>query len=100
MTEAFYNWFVEPKNKYTNSVVGHQMTEENSEELKNEDGKNVSVWRCNWRFAHMLNQSRRFDKDLSFQLYNSRTSHGPIRKCVWATLAKKAKAKIGTCVRS
>ena len=100
MTETYYHWFVEPNNSYTNSVIGHQLTEENCENLTSEDGSNVLVWRCTWRFAYMLNKSKKFDKDLSFQLYNSRNSHGPLRNCGWATLVKRAKAKAETCVRN
>jgi hypothetical protein len=90
---ATFQWFVEPLNSHTNSVVKGLFDLEGdiydfgSENTK--DGKQVNVFRCNsYKTVGELLRCRN-EKDLKLRIYVRRGSYGPLKE--WTLYGKKSR---------
>jgi hypothetical protein len=49
-------WYVEPLDTETNSVIGHQLSEENAGTIMCHDGRERQLWLCTPTFIDRLNR--------------------------------------------
>ena len=79
MTQRTYDWFLEPKDSYTNEVISKNVDEENT--LINvvcADGQKHNLWQCSSGMRDMLWFSRS-NLNIKFRIFGREGKNGKIK---------------------
>ena len=83
MAKREYEWFLEPKDSYTNEVILKNIDDENASlDVVCEDGERRNLWRCPSGKVFMLWRSRS-DLQIRFRIFSRELPNGKIKDCTF-----------------
>jgi len=89
-----WQWFVHPKNLFTNESIATTFNL-SLEEWLDESGRNMEVFRVQWRNVDALEKARRCDTRFKFDVYCRWGNSGPIKMHEMFLKRKKVKVSKG-----